>query len=522
MELEDLFEDDFGHEDSEASSQPLSWRLDPAVSLSDWIIEVRETGSSSRKAAVYHCHRSILSVGPRACKYFTRLFAPSSRHFSEASTSTTQLTLHDTAAEAFPVFLDFIYGGLLNIETNLHGFNCDDIDAGGNDDPRSSKDGKLVQSNEKILPKDRQQPWTNAVALLHLAHYLRCEAAYIEVTAYIKDDLKLIEHAPLYFEEGSKYCLDRLLRATCTICARKFDHIPREMLLFLSSSRFIQVTSSPALEATSLSFSRIVAHYLEELDFKETSLSSAETFALQIDSGEEVKVTGQQEHEQTHRHKHRAEKLRWRQRRQERRRQRHDLSTSNASLVVALTSSSVMPVIAPEVALSLLRQGIKFGVDTLPNPPKLHVVSSSLPSSSPPPPSVPLFQSISNDGTDKSGELEEKMTERSADSPEADSPVVDGAGITGIAEKQLPDAETQPIALSEGTTLRDRCVRAAAVSADRETFSLEVLKEFPADVTIGILSGALSREQRRRDDIAERYFKLDPTIEELHPNWPDY
>ncbi len=68
------------------------------------------------------------------------------------------------------------------------------------------------------------------------------------------------------------------------------------MLLFLSSPRFIQVTSSPALEATSLSFSRIVAHYIEELDFEEPGMSSAETFILRIDSGEEVKVTGQKEH----------------------------------------------------------------------------------------------------------------------------------------------------------------------------------------------------------------------------------
>jgi len=129
----------------------IAWRLDPQISYSDWIIEVTRLpapsdfsyfGSSSKQVAkkkkkdIYHVHKAFLSCGPRKSCYFFGLFHSNRKDTHllrdknddmEASSSsttmihynnqnnTTRISLEPSVADAFPLFLDYVYGGTLHL-----------------------------------------------------------------------------------------------------------------------------------------------------------------------------------------------------------------------------------------------------------------------------------------------------------------------------------------------------------------------------------------------------------------------
>jgi len=95
---------------------PLSWRLDPEASQSDWTIEI--FGSDEPRTndvvnkddaplAIYPVHKAVLSVGPKRCLYFVRLLQ--NHGFSEATVQKSRIVLHKLAADTFPRFLDYLY-----------------------------------------------------------------------------------------------------------------------------------------------------------------------------------------------------------------------------------------------------------------------------------------------------------------------------------------------------------------------------------------------------------------------------
>ena len=54
-----------------AEDAPLSWRSDPAESLSDWKIIAKGPGGETKE---YHAHRAILGVGKRKSDFFAQRF----------------------------------------------------------------------------------------------------------------------------------------------------------------------------------------------------------------------------------------------------------------------------------------------------------------------------------------------------------------------------------------------------------------------------------------------------------------
>jgi hypothetical protein len=88
-----------------ADSQGLSWRQSPAVSFSDWTIEVARKCSGSKDT--YHVHRRVLAVGPRRSEYFARIFQSSTQ--LKLSSNKSRLVLPEAEADIFDMVLDYMY-----------------------------------------------------------------------------------------------------------------------------------------------------------------------------------------------------------------------------------------------------------------------------------------------------------------------------------------------------------------------------------------------------------------------------
>jgi hypothetical protein len=80
--------------------EAFSWRGDPDTNFSDWSIEINNTD-------VYHVHRLVFSIGDRKCDYFSAVFRG---NHAEAASHHSKIQLEDrTVANAFPLFLDYVY-----------------------------------------------------------------------------------------------------------------------------------------------------------------------------------------------------------------------------------------------------------------------------------------------------------------------------------------------------------------------------------------------------------------------------
>lgn len=88
----------------------------------------------------------MLSIGPRSCKYFSTLFQTQAA-VSENESSTSRITLEQNDAKTFPIMLDFLYSGTLEVTTE------------------------------------------SAVALRSLARYFQCRELMAKVNEYIHKDL---------------------------------------------------------------------------------------------------------------------------------------------------------------------------------------------------------------------------------------------------------------------------------------------------------------------------------------------
>jgi hypothetical protein len=95
----------------EEASAKFVWRLDPAESHSDFIIEIDSSPTERTQDSIevdrYHVHKSILALGPRKSGYFAKLLQGV---FSETSRGVCRILLDPVAAKAFPALLDFLYG----------------------------------------------------------------------------------------------------------------------------------------------------------------------------------------------------------------------------------------------------------------------------------------------------------------------------------------------------------------------------------------------------------------------------
>ena len=195
--------------------EPLSWRTDPERSLSDWTIVIKH---GPQQQTTYNVHRAVLAAGSRVSEYFVRMFRGGGTALSEASSRTSTIELLVTAAEAFPVYLDFVYTGSLHATSEL------------------------------------------AVALLHLADYLSCKTLFKATQAFMQRDLGP-QTAPKYFSEAEMYALDKVSEAALKLCATQFLQIKTSKLLTLDPQLFVRVVQSNELKCGSEELSQRVVEY---------------------------------------------------------------------------------------------------------------------------------------------------------------------------------------------------------------------------------------------------------------------
>jgi hypothetical protein len=171
-----------------AGAGPLDWWHDPlrgSQSLSDWTIEVSIEGPVStaemsgaggrtarrrddeKSSRLYHCHKTSLAVGPRACGYFTQLFCGVGG-LAEHGSRVSRIELQASAAAAMPVFLDYVYNK-----------------------------GELAASS------------ANAAALVSLAQYFQAAAAYNAAMKFVRADMQTA-NAAHYLAEAELYSLDKV------------------------------------------------------------------------------------------------------------------------------------------------------------------------------------------------------------------------------------------------------------------------------------------------------------------------
>ena len=170
------------YEDGEDHSyQPLSWRTDPATSLSDWDVVVTwEADGGGEETRTYHVHKQTLAVGPRSGAYWAKLFA----RWADG-TAASEMRLDAAAAACVPALLDYQY------------------------DPR----GALDVSTATAMP------------LLHLASYLGMRSLYDALVAFVQRDLRP-ETAAAYVAAADRFGLDRCRAAAVKVCASHMEHAP--------------------------------------------------------------------------------------------------------------------------------------------------------------------------------------------------------------------------------------------------------------------------------------------------------
>jgi len=108
-----------GSLNSRRQRRVLDWRMDPEESRSDFVMEIvsssnddeyappKEVAAGANNMNSYHLHKNILEFGERASGYFGGLFASDT---TESNCNQTRISLPKTAAKAFPLLLDYMYG----------------------------------------------------------------------------------------------------------------------------------------------------------------------------------------------------------------------------------------------------------------------------------------------------------------------------------------------------------------------------------------------------------------------------
>lgn len=184
--------------DGSAPEEELSWRSDPDKSHSDWTVIVC-LESSNLPGTSYPVHKCKLAFGPRRSNYFAAIFKTS---LAEGAKRESELKLQESAADAFPTVLDWLYFG---------------------------KYGTLSP--------------ISATALMHLAEYLRIKSLFEKVASYVKSDLNP-STAPVYVREANKYGLNKLMVAAITVCATHlgdFDQVSSDELCMLPLALFQRI-----------------------------------------------------------------------------------------------------------------------------------------------------------------------------------------------------------------------------------------------------------------------------------------
>ena len=153
------------------------WSRDPEPTsfLSDYLIETLVNGTTHGR---YRVHRATLVAGTKGCDYFVTLFQ--NECFEEAKTKTSRIELQPLAADAFPVFLDYLY----------------------------SEDDEL----NSCTPE-------NAVALRHLGEYFGMESLRSSALRFCAADMKnTSDNYGMYYEHAKIFSDEEILKMLVERC----------------------------------------------------------------------------------------------------------------------------------------------------------------------------------------------------------------------------------------------------------------------------------------------------------------
>jgi hypothetical protein len=161
----------------ESTSAKLTWTRELKDNFSDWSITIRHSKKRGTKTFTrvdqYYVHRNIVGAGNHASKYFYELFKK-----GKPSGSNADIELSGSAAAAFPVLLDFIYG----------------INGG---------EGVEVCTE-------------NVVPLRYLGNYFGVSSLFNEVNNFIQNDINR-NNVHLYLKDAQEYNDEDLVQATLRI-----------------------------------------------------------------------------------------------------------------------------------------------------------------------------------------------------------------------------------------------------------------------------------------------------------------
>lgn len=204
------FEDDFGDESSDGleKEETLTWRLDPAQSLSDWTIIIKSR--EDEKVESFYVHKNIVAVGPRKCEYFVNVFRMLGRGGEGALPNVTEVELGIAAARVFPQFLDFLY----------------------------STDGSLDIST------------ASATGLRYLSQFFGVRVLHKKVMDFIQKDLGL-QTVPTYYKDVCLLRDEKLLATIAKYCSRNIMKIDGKypLIRLMDPYFFARLLASPYMNS---------------------------------------------------------------------------------------------------------------------------------------------------------------------------------------------------------------------------------------------------------------------------------
>jgi hypothetical protein len=195
----------------------LSWRGEHA--FSDWTIIVTTSEVDSR---TYHVHKSILSVGPRSSRYFSKLFLKEgsgrdSHRYNQSQS--TKIELDEQDADTFPLFLDFMY------------------DIAAHTDATSDDESLTLNVDHNFFTT------SNAVSLRHLAKLFDCEGLMMAVNKFIKRNLSY-KTGPVYLLQAHIYQDDRLIESAKRLCIENFSRLDTRAITRLPLELFRSIMTA--------------------------------------------------------------------------------------------------------------------------------------------------------------------------------------------------------------------------------------------------------------------------------------
>ena len=234
-----------GYSVSNTDNSPLSWRMDPIMSYSDWTIRVKYN-EFEHQGDSYHIHKHIISIGPYKSYFFADLFLSEEEGMARRGVTTIELA-HEAAA-VFPQMLDFIY-------SPVH---------------------QLSVSKE------------NAVALRFLARVFGVWMLNKQVMEFVKGDLSFC-NILTYIEQSETFDDSNIAGFAARFCAKYIKSIDVEspLLRAFKPGFFGQIVSADEIDrSASCHVSILIAKYFTLHDLDESLLAQLlkESNVTEIDS----------------------------------------------------------------------------------------------------------------------------------------------------------------------------------------------------------------------------------------------